>query len=383
MPNDKKKYLIIFVLLTVTALAGVGYFSAAKKSAPQYLSKIDKIMFEKKNKSPKFVLTLPDNEKKTEIVSETKEDVSYEESNPKTVDDLLNIIPIVTRLPAAKNQLPLSVIDIDNNFIEKDGDFSLPKIASNGTKPWVKYGRQVDVQPKFYRVSVVLKNIGLDKTVTDAAVTSMPSEVALSFSPYTLNAAEKIKQARTAGHETYVDLLLAAKDPLKSDNGPLSLSITSSSAENMEKVKRALSLGGAIGGMIINDGASDTDFRDQLKNILSLMKDRGILMVDATIDDNVSKISENGLARKKADIIIDSGFNRKNIESLMKKAENIAQNNGSVLIVATPKPIVMTVLHEWFETFSPQLSYEQMKEQNITQIERPFALVPVSNMVVE
>lgn len=54
-----------------------------------------------------------------------------------------------------------------------------------------------------------------------------------------------------------------------------------------------------------------------------------------------------------------------------------------MLIVIEPKPSAVLALSDWIKSFSPQLSYEQMKEQNITEIEKPFALVPISNLVVE
>lgn len=382
----KKKYLVILILLTAAVVLLAGYFSASQKSAPQYLSKIDKIMFDKKNQSPKFILTLPDKNTKTSSRQESAKDIHKPvkvEKKIETVDDLLDIIPIVSRLPAVKGQAPLPVIEPDGNLVEKEDSLLLPQIGSDGQKPWVRYGRQAEVQPKFYRVAVVLKNIGLDKGVTDAAITAMPSEVALSFSPYAVDAAARIKEARTAGHETYTDLLLASRDVLKSDNGPLAMSLTLDFAGNLERLKKALAPGGAIGGMIVNDGIADQDTREQLEKILQELKNRGVLMVDATSNNEINTISVPGLARKKADIVIDDGFDRESLAQRLTAAERIAQNNGLVVIAATPKPVVITALSEWFKTFSPQLSYEEMKEQNITTIERPFALVPLSNTVVE
>lgn len=387
MPNaQKKKYLVILILVTIAAVLLVGYFSASQKSAPQYLSKIDKIMFDKKNQSPKFILTLPDKSAKISSQQESATDTGKPakvEKKAETIDDLLDVIPIVARLSAAKNQISLPIIEQDDNLTEKEGDLLLPKIGSDGQKPWIKYGRQVEVQPKFYRVAVVLKNIGLDKGVTNAAITAMPSEVALSFSPYTIDAAARIKEARAAGHETYSDLLLASPDVLKSDNGPLAMSLTLDFAGNLERLKQALAPGAAIGGMIINDGIADQDTREQLEKILQELKNRGLLMVDSTSNNEINSINVPGLARRKADIIIDDEFDRESVAQKLNAAEKIAQNNGLVVIAATPKPVVITVLSEWFKTFSPQLSYEQMKEQNITTIERPFALVPLSNTVVE
>ena len=50
------------------------------------------------------------------------------------------------------------------------------------------------------------------------------------------------------------------------------------------------------------------------------------------------------------------------------------------MIVAEAKPVVVIELLKWMDSFSPQLDYEQMKN---TTIDKPLAVVPVSNLVVE
>ena len=59
----------------------------------------------------------------------------------------------------------------------------------------------------------------------------------------------------------------------------------------------------------------------------------------------------------------------------------MAQKNGSVLVVVNPKPVVLHAVNDWIASFSPQISdYQELKN---TVIEKPLALVPVSNVVVE
>ena len=109
----------------------------------------------------------------------------------------------------------------------------------------------------------------------------------------------------------------------------------------------------------------------------------GLLAIDATFSGDVSEIKIPGLARNRADIVIDSGFNPEDIGQKLELAEQIAENKGQVIIVADPKPVVVLQILKWAESFSPQLSYEEMKAQNITAPEKPFALVPLSNTVIE
>ena len=61
----QKKILILVVLITLAGIIGIGYQSAEQKSEPIYRSKIDRIMYDTYNQSPKYVITLPDRNKKS------------------------------------------------------------------------------------------------------------------------------------------------------------------------------------------------------------------------------------------------------------------------------------------------------------------------------
>ncbi|MBR6663266.1 MAG: hypothetical protein IKL33_00405, partial [Alphaproteobacteria bacterium] len=96
--------------------------------------------------------------------------------------------------------------------------------------------------------------------------------------------------------------------------------------------------------------------------------------------DVINAIKVDSLARRRADIVINKDTTPEEIDDKIKKAENIAFDKGQVLIVADDKPLIIVKLAQWIDTFSPQLSYEEAKTVDIT---KPFALVPVSNLVVE
>ena len=62
MKNQLEKYdkLIVFLLVITASVLAIGWWFAEEKSAPEYSTKLDRLMFDKDNKSPKWVLTLPD-----------------------------------------------------------------------------------------------------------------------------------------------------------------------------------------------------------------------------------------------------------------------------------------------------------------------------------
>jgi len=384
------KLLIIAVFLTIILLLGLGYLFAEHKSEPTFATQIDRIMFEKKNRSPKFVITLPDFKQKESI--ETKEVIqaapqkaitSTAENKGFSAIEFAQKIPLMSKLKPISNPLPLNQIEIISDLSEKKDNMILPKIADDGRKAWIEYSKKETIQPNFYKVAIVLKNLGMDNLVTTAAIETMPANVSLSFSPYATNPDKDIKKAREFGHETYVDWLLCSHNFLKADSGPMAMSITQSKEENLRRALASLNINAPVGGMVINSGIADENMHEHQKNIMENLKNRGLLVIDATNADGIDKIDIDDLPRKKADIVIENKFVRSDIDNMLELAEKMAKVNGSVLIVATPKPVVLHAINDWINTFSPQLTYQQMKEQNIKTIERPYALVPVSNLVVE
>lgn len=388
---EQKKILIVVVLLTVLGLGAIGYFFANKKSEPVYISKIDRIMFDTQNQSPKYIITLPDRTKakpKQEQESFSLDENTQQEAaqpkepEPQGLDAVMAQIPSLGKLGAATGQMPLPNTERRSDLLEETGGMKLPKPNGN-EKPWAAYGRKINVNPRFRRIAVIVKNLGLNQANAGLISKALPSEVSLSFSPYALEAAKQIKDARLAGHETYVDMLLSSKDFLKSDTGPMAMSLTASVEQNMQRLNQTLAVEAPVGGVIITPGVTDESIRDQMEKLLQNIQARGLLMVDATGENGIDNVQVSHLDRAKADFVLEENFSRQNIRQLLAQAEATALQNGQAIIVTEGKPVVIEELAAWFKSFSPQLSYEEMKAQNLTEIEKPFALVPISNLVVE
>ncbi|MBQ8662051.1 MAG: divergent polysaccharide deacetylase family protein [Alphaproteobacteria bacterium] len=383
--------LIIITGLAIIAVTLIGLLFAGKKSEPVYLSKIDKLMFDKDNKSPKFVLSLPswdkvlasaEENKSFEINDDVLQELNEEVELPKkkSMEDILAKIPNLGALPDTPQTQTLNNIMNSKGLIEPVNGLTLPKISPDNKKPWVEYGNVVDVLPNFKKVAIIIKGIGFDPLSLDKVSRALDSEVSFSFTPYAKDIGSKIIGTREKGHETYVDLLLSSKNFLQADSGPLSISLTISKEEALARLQRSLSTEAPIGGVVVNDGIADEDNREILIELLKELRNRGLLMIDATSGEGLSKIEVQGLPRKKADIVIDSDFRREAIDKALLKAEYIAFEKGQVLIVADPKPVVIVELFNWIKTFSPQVSYEEAKNM---ELNKPFALVPASNLVIQ
>ncbi len=379
--------IILAIIIALAAIVAAGYFSAVKKSEPKYRNKVEQMLFEEGDKSPKFVITLPEKKSPQELKRERERIAStLEPQEPKEKlspqQRVLSNMPLLTKLKPIENVKPLRNIEPDTTLVEQQGSFMLPK-TSELRKPWSEYGYKAKVLPNFYRVAVVFKNFGIDRVGAEAIMKGMPPEVSFSFSPYALDVANQIKTARTAGHETYMDLLLPSDDYLSADTGPLSMDITSSPEELVRRVKESISVNAPLGGMVVVGGAAGVDSMGHLEKVIGEVAQRGLLLLNASGEETIDLIKPSGLARNTADIVIDESFRPEDIRDKLAAAERFARNKGTVILVAEPKPVVVLEIRKWLNSFSPQLSYSEMIAQNITEPEKPFALVPLSNTVTE
>ncbi|MBE6467224.1 MAG: divergent polysaccharide deacetylase family protein [Alphaproteobacteria bacterium] len=396
MSKDLEKYdkLVVFLLVFAAFVFAIGWWFAEEKSAPQYSSKIDKLMFDKDNKSPRLVLTLPDKLEPrdknkvndievdvfADIVSSNKKDDELDDEF-FSVERLLMNVPNIFNLPNRKQTSKLKNVSIKEDLTEQTkSGLLLPVISANGEKPWEEYGNFVTTQPNFKKIALVISGSGQDEKTSKKMYKIFNSEVSMSFSPYTVNKKSNISEAREFGHETYIDLLLSSKDFLKEDSGPMSLVKNIKINDALNILRDILNTKTPVGGVVIRDGLANEDNKTILTTLLQEIKNRGLLVIDATSSKTVSSIEIEGLPRQVADVVIDKDMKIDEIDNALKKAETIAFNKGQVLIVSDPKPVALVALYKWIDTFSPQVSYEESKNINIT---KPFALVPLSNIVVE
>ena len=146
------------MILTTALLIGLGYFFAEKQSEPEFASKIDRIMFERKNKSPKFIITLPDAAaRRAEILGQQTQDKLEEQNQPTdennlpkgfSAAELAAKIPLTAKLTPIANPTALNPLEIIPDLSEEKNGMILPKISGNGQKPWIEYAKTENLNIK-------------------------------------------------------------------------------------------------------------------------------------------------------------------------------------------------------------------------------------------
>ncbi len=365
MPSKKSKLALTLpiALLFIIAIGVSAYFFANNKNQPKYLTSIDKLMFDTKNKAPKFLLTLPDKKRLAEVKSSITLNQAEQEEEITKFDSLRNI-PSIAKLPKITNKQPLKAI------------YKKPT-----NEPWSFYAKPYSAPPNFYKIAIVLKDIGLNKRMEEEILQTMPENVSLSFSPYAKNLEESVAAARESGHETYLDLLFATNNILYSDRGPKSLLPNAETSSIIKQIKTYLDKDVAVSGFVTSTAIEDVQVDpNKVISVLDYINDNGMLFIDATGREIFSSVVTKKLPRYKTDIIIDQ-YSKEYINQQFAQAEQKAIETGSAVIVIYPKPVVLVELLKWVKTFSkPQKSYE---EQQKNPPKRPFALVPLSAMAFQ
>ncbi len=309
--THRKKIFLLFAIIVFIGVLTVGYFSAQKKSEPIYQSKIDQIMFDNKNKSPKYVINLPDRDK-TVLAQKAAAQTTpqaVEEEVPFSLQKVLENVPSLSKITPVEGSTPLKHINNNPDITETLGKLKLPKISSNSQKPWIEYSNTVYVQPGFHRVAIIINDLGVNSQITDVATKGMPKDTSFAFSPYAKNTDDIIKAARRLGHETYVDLLLPSQDFSAKDSGPLSIDFARGKEATLDRIRKILSTKAPIGGVVLNKGDLGNAGIEQIKAILEEIKSRGLLLIDATGNEDIKNLKIAGLPRQKADIVISKDFN--------------------------------------------------------------------------
>ncbi|MEE2999539.1 MAG: divergent polysaccharide deacetylase family protein [Pseudomonadota bacterium] len=322
-----------------------------KTSDPAINTKKPKTLSTKKK--PPEPKNLPD--KKTKI-QEKKSNQSI--SGAKILADGSLVIPSVTAaafkgIPMMKNPLPLS--DPDKSLGESVGGGVIPKISTDGRRPWKFYGKTFNKQTTLPRISIIIKDLGLSKAATTAAINHTPSEVTLAFNPYAKGVANWVSLARAVGHETLIKLPMEPMDFPISDPGPFALQVSLQETENIDRLRYILSVSMGNVGLMQMMGTRFVTSRKALEPILKEIHSRGLLMIDNGLakKSQIIKIaSAIGLPRARSNVFIDQNASRSNIKRKLSVLESIAKKNRSAVGIAQPLPNSISLIMSWSKTLA-------------------------------
>lgn len=364
--GNSKKLLIVIWIATLFAILAVSYFFAEKNSNPKFLTKVDKLIFSNENEPAKYVITLPDDQDKTvrKGKEETVDILKSDSVKIKNPIDVAKLMPKIDNLKQIQNARALKESEETGNM-----------------KPWIAYSRKTSSTQNYHKVAVIVKKAGLSERETQSIIKTIHEDTCMSFSPYARNLSNYIDEARKYGNETYMDVNIQSKDFLNSDTGPKALDLSRDFNETIQSfTENFININAPIGGFTLYGNLIPDEIAN-MKKFLSFVAEKGFLIIDATDNNILNDMETKGLPRIKADIMIDDIMSKEKLNDAFYEAERIAAKKGHVVIIIEPKPLNIITLMEWFETFSKQYSYEEIREGAVA--DKPFVVVPISSLVVE
>ncbi len=238
----------------------------------------------------------------------------------------------------------------DKALVEDSPDGPLPIIATDGRQPWQVYARKFDAADPRPRVALVVGGLGLDNAMTNEAITRLPPEVTLAFSPYARDLEGWIAAARRAGHEVMLGLPMEPADYPNQDPGPKTLLTSIEPEKNLERLRWVLSRGTDYVGLVGIMGGRFAADRASLEPVLEALKARGLYFVDDH-DAQEGALAALGPALGMAWAITDRRLDEEASPEAVDKAlndlEGIAAQDGAALGLGALYPVTLDRVLAW------------------------------------
>jgi len=310
----------------------------------------------KKNKSPDLKTKSNGKKNKKTLTQDGKAVQST--SGAKILADGSLVLPSVTAaafkgIPMIKNPRPLA--DPDKSLGESMGGGVIPKISTDGRRPWKFYGKSFNKQTTLPRVGIIIRGLGFSRAATTAAINQTPSEVTLAFNPYAKGVGNWVGLARAVGHETLITLPMEPIDFPISDPGPFALQVDLKQTENIDRLRYILSVSMGNVGLLQMMGTRFVNSRKALEPILKEISSRGLLMIDDGLarKSQISSIASTiGLPRARSDVFLDQDASRASIMQKLSALEATAKKNKSAIGIAQPLPNSISLIMNWTKTLA-------------------------------
>mgnify|MGYP003115834256 CR=1 FL=1 len=228
----------------------------------------------------------------------------------------------------------------------------LPVIGADGLRPSRAYARPFHGDPNAPTIGIVVGGMGLNRTVTEAAIEELPPEVALSFAAYTRDLQGWIDRARAAGHEVLIEAPMEPFDYPNNDPGPHTLLADGSAEENGRRLTWVLSRATGYFGVTNYLGARFSASPGAMEQVFSDLESRGVSFLH---DGGGRRSAIEGAAANTnieyaiADRILDEDLSPAAIDDRLLALEALAIQNGSALGTGFAYPATVDQVREWAE----------------------------------
>lgn len=258
-----------------------------------------------------------------------------------------HVVPAFSRLPTPKEP-PVALAKAPVPAVARTTPTGiLPVIGAQGETPWKTYARPFKGLNGAPRIAVVITGLGLDPEATDAAITRLPPDVTLSFSPYAPKLAEQVAKARAGGHEVMLDLPLEGDDFPNQDPGPLGMLSVLPQVENITRLETVMGKATGYTGFVGLPGAKFGGSRAHMRTVLEQLAARGLVYIHTGPKSGLAGADGLKLPLRQAVIDVDARPFREAIDARLAWLEEVAKVRSSTVAVLSPLPVSFERLSRW------------------------------------
>lgn len=217
---------------------------------------------------------------------------------------------------------------------------TLPVVSADGKQSWQVYARPFAGPADKPRVAVIVTDLGLDKAATEAAISRLPGEATLCFSPYAAGLDKWVKKARDAGHEVLLCLPTEPPSYPARDPGPFGLLASLSPDGNLARLEKSLGRMAGFAGVFAAPGPFVRS--NQLEPVLAALKERGLLYVGegAKPGDRTPPFAQPTL-------VADQEPFREAIDARLAQVSEAARRDGRAIAVVSARPLSLDRVLMW------------------------------------
>jgi len=248
---------------------------------------------------------------------------------------------------------PDSRAAVDQRLLDASRHGAIPKIAADGTRPADIYARVAALkadQTDKPRIAIVIGGLGVSASNTNEALSKLPGEVTLAFSPYGADVDKAVARARADGHEVLLQVPMEPFDYPDNDPGPQTLLTTLLADQNLDRLYWLMSRFQGYVGVVNVMGNRFTASERSLTPILNEVTKRGLIYVDdgASPRSLASQIAgASRLPFAKAEVVIDAVPTPASIDRALTRLEALAREHGVVVGIASAMPAAIDRIAQW------------------------------------
>ena len=281
------------------------------------------------------------------------------------------IIPSVTvasyeKVPAWPAAQPLQPAPMEG-LTEQGEHGPLPVVAQDGLTPYDAYARpEPTEQSGDPKVAIIVTGLGMSRASTQAALNSMPPDVAFALSVYGRGLDFWGRQARQKGHELLLELPAESTDFPFSDPGPNALQSLARPEDNIAQMEWLLSRTTGYFGVMSIYGSKFLSVEEQVDNMMREIKKRGLMYVDGGAQDSLGTRSAYKLKANWAtvELTLDEQQGRGAFDAKLTEFEELAKRRALSIARVSASPLALEQLSVWLRSLN----------------EKGLKLVPVSSL---